>query len=1137
MRNKTWRSVFSVLLAAALLLPMAPAVRADALSGEAAKVAGDYSSESDVTVAATGITLSPAGGTVYYRDGYAGKITVTAVVSPSNYSGKVKWTLETGGGLVSLSAAETDVSLGKAEATLTTMGTGEGSVNLKGAAGGHSATITITVAKDTVKPSTVAFSNTALSVRVGESAKVSLKDTPEYLSGGKAASVTYVSSNTAVATVDANGSVQGVKVGTATISARVDGAAVPGGGTVTVTVAPPTPELTGSATLGSNFSLRSFHTSLNTQFSSAYGHGPTKISFSDLGTAGTLTDKDGRAVVSGTQYAFSELLDMYLKTASAGKFECKYTVKDDTAANAISGTVTITISVPNYPVRIPIDGSANYSFDQAGSGGKTGAQMIGETLGTFGSIKFGAVSTASGNVGTLYTGNPPSNDNRVENGTVVSSSAVNKLYFTPSRAGTYTISFTAYSNSDGTGAVICTGSLILPVDAASLDLSFSLSSVAPYTFSNAPGSGTDSLASQLRDVINGAVGSSLWGGIKFDGAASAPSTGTLYPNSSSRAISTSDYISKTNISYLYYVPERSGTYEITYGVYENENSTKVIATGKLTIYAAAIPAGASDITYTTTAKSTVTLSESDFINFFQKKNSSKYHLAYVIFNEYDGNGTFYHGSSSFLPYNSSDYYTSTYTGSMPTNARYLDRLTFTAPSDTGYTAVLFTCYGGTATNSATTVTTGKLCIFYSADSVPVVSYNISGGTSADLKEADFAAAYNAAMKTSLSKPSFTIQLLTVPSKGTLYHYYSGNNRRALTSSNFANYTFAVNDTSRSSVDELTYIPDRNESGTDEITYLVSSSGGAVLYIGTIQFKFGSDLTLYVTNDGSNFQLTDFYDASDSDPILYVTFPQPSAGKVYVYAGDRYVAASAATKLYTVSASNGDYPITSAFYAPRANETGAVSIQCVAHRKSGATNNNTITLNILSKSSSTTFGDVGGVTSWAANSIDFARKMGLVNGTQLNPPLFSPSNTMRRSDFVLMLYRLAGSPAVVGSSPYADVTSDKYYYDSVVWAYGNNIMRNVTFNNLYDPEGALTRQDFAQILFNYTRAMGGNTASNVSLLSYSDASSVSANTLEGVMWAVANGYITSAVVGALYIEPTRAATRAEISTLLHRYLTY
>lgn len=1133
--NRIWKSAFSVLLAIALLLPMAPVVRAEGGEGE--------SESASVSAERVELSTNVSGNQIYYRSGYAGEITVTATVFPSTYTGKIQWELSEDARLKVLSKDET-VSGGQAKITLQAMqpvsnldvptltaavDTAATTSKIK------SAPLVIKVAKDTVNTSQINFTQTSATVQIGKTVQLSLNTKPVYPSGNGTPPLVYESSAPAFATVDENGLVKGLREGGATIIAKVDNVQL--GTSVNVSVVPLSSSLTGEATLGVKFSMQDIYDSLLSQFSSTYGVKPTKVTFPALNKAnGTLCSKGGTPIVANDPYDFSQLHDMYVDPTNAGTFSFKATVTDGT--NSITGNIAITIVVPTKAIRIPLTGSTNYSFNQVSedNSGRTGAQLIRDALGTFGSISFDSVSTESSKVGTLYTSSFANSDNRVSNGTVVTASDIDDLYFTPSRAGTYTVSFSTYSGSSGYGTVISKGELIIPVDGTSLDLSINLSKVEPYTFANSPSSGSNSLYALLLSAINGSVGGSNWGGIKFDGIASASTCGTLHQSSAhARAISADDYIAKSSISQLYYVPDRAGTYEVVYGIYGTAESTKPIANGKLTIVCSTIPTGVSDITYTVSTKGSVSFKETDFIDFFQKENGNRYELSYVVFTEYLGDGTFYHDSQSFVPYNSADFYASTYSGTLPSNPHYLDRIKFTAPEKSGVTAVTFTCYG--TAGSTTKQTSGKLCIFYTANTVPALTYNASDVASIDLKEADFVAAYNAAMNTSIAKPSFNIQLLTAPNKGLLYYYYGGGNtRRNLTSTNISDYTFAVNGSSHDTVEYVSYSANKSSFGTDTITYVASSTSGTLLYVGEIQFKLSSDVSINITNDGSNFQLSDFYTSNESDPVLYITFPKPSAGVVYAYDGNRYVAATAATKFYTVSPGDGQYALTSAFYAPKANDTNPITLKYVAHRKSGITSSNSMTLNVLSKTSSATFGDVAGVTGWASNSIDFASKMGLVKGTSTNPPKFSPSNTMRRCDFVLMLYRLAGSPTVSGAT-FSDVTSDKYYYDSAVWAFRNNIMRNVTINGLYNPEGAMTRQDFAQILYNYANAIGEDTSNTGSIRAYADASSVSSNTLEGVTWAVAKGYITSAVAGQLYIEPTRAATRAEISTLLHRYLTY
>lgn len=1124
--NKAWRSVLSVLLAIALVLPLAP-------FASAAETEPVY---------ATSVTVAPSStDNVYYRAGQTNSVKLNATVTPSDYSGTITWS-SSGSSLSK--ASGTGKSL-----TLTVLGTGATTVTatVNTAAGQTTSnSYTVNVLADSVQSTTVSLSKS--SIQVGDTARATATATYHLGTDSSPSSVNYASSDPSVASVNASsGVITGKSEGTTRITATIGGVT---SSQKTLTVTAPSANITDTATVGTDLLLREVSTRLAAQFTNAYAYpsGNARITFSIPSSStvyGALYDSTG-AAITDDPYDFSELESMYLRPVADGDF--KFTIITTDGGRRLETTVAITISTPTRYIRVPIDGSADYGFSAASAdaNGRTGAQLIRDAIGTsYGSIRFASILSGE-NVGTLYTSsNIMDAGNRVGSRTVVNAADVGSLYFTPSRTGTYRIAYTAYSGANASGTVLCTGELSLAVDAASLNVTVNLDSTRAYTFSSTPSSASSSAAAQLRDVIDEALGRSAWGYIKFDGAdqVSASAAGVLHENSSTeRAIRTRDYISRSDISDLYFVPARVGAYEVGYGVYVDTTSTSPIATGTLRISVSTVLTGTADITYTTSVGSKISLKESDFVDFFENKLGSRYYLSSVVFTDYSGGGTFSHGSTAFVPYNSADYYSSSYTGTLPANARYLDQLSFTAPAESGFTAVEFTCYGGTSSSATGTTRSGMLYIFYTANDVPAVTYSAYNVASVALRETDFAASYKTATKTTAANPRFSIRFLDIPSSGMLYKNLSTSNRTTLTSNNIGNHTFTVGATSATnSVDTLTFVPNTRATGTETIPYIVYDSEGAQLYTGALNFKHTVDRAVSVSGDGLGFSLTDFYSAGDSDPVLYVTFPAPTSGRLYVNTGTRYVTPAEDTKFYTISNAYGDYPITSVLYAPKYGQTSPVTLLCTTHRRSGATYEDSIIVNPVSKTASSNFSDVSGNLSWAVNSIDFASKLGVVGGTGGNPPKFSPLNTMKRCDLILILYRLAGSPAVTGTTPYTDLPAATTSYgreinDSALWAYRNNILSGVVTGTLYNPNASLLRQDFAQFVYNYTNAMGVSTINSGNLRLYSDASQVSSYALAGVTWAVANGYFTS-TSGGMTIEPQRAATRAEISTLLHRYLTY
>ena len=75
-----------------------------------------------------------------------------------------------------------------------------------------------------------------------------------------------------------------------------------------------------------------------------------------------------------------------------------------------------------------------------------------------------------------------------------------------------------------------------------------------------------------------------------------------------------------------------------------------------------------------------------------------------------------------------------------------------------------------------------------------------------------------------------------------------------------------------------------------------------------------------------------------------------------------------------------------------------------------------------------FADIHG--HWAECQMTWAQEAGILTGT--SSTTLSPDDTATRAMAVTVLYRYAGSPAVEGTSGFADVPADAYYADGVAW---------------------------------------------------------------------------------------------------------
>ena len=179
----------------------------------------------------------------------------------------------------------------------------------------------------------------------------------------------------------------------------------------------------------------------------------------------------------------------------------------------------------------------------------------------------------------------------------------------------------------------------------------------------------------------------------------------------------------------------------------------------------------------------------------------------------------------------------------------------------------------------------------------------------------------------------------------------------------------------------------------------------------------------------------------------------------------------------------------------------------------------------------TFTDVS-ETAWYKNSVDYAVEHGLMNGTGSNT--FEPESTMTRAMLVTVLWRYANAPKP-GANPFTDVPNGKWYTDAVAWAAENGVVNGVG-DGKFEPDGSVTREQMATILYRYTQKVGIDTSKHTELSAFPDASRVSAYARAPMQWVVAEGVIGgSRENGQDWLNPQGNATRAEVATILMRFI--
>lgn len=176
------------------------------------------------------------------------------------------------------------------------------------------------------------------------------------------------------------------------------------------------------------------------------------------------------------------------------------------------------------------------------------------------------------------------------------------------------------------------------------------------------------------------------------------------------------------------------------------------------------------------------------------------------------------------------------------------------------------------------------------------------------------------------------------------------------------------------------------------------------------------------------------------------------------------------------------------------------------------------------------------TDWFYEDVAFVFANGLFNGISQNE--FAPHMTMSRAMLVTVLYRMhklfgaEGGEETAYENPFDDVPDDKYYTEAVKWAAANGIVAGKG-NGTFDPNGEITREQLAAILYRYMQYAGIEYEATDEYITFEDESSISNFAKEAVQVMNKSGIIRGKGNGK--IAPKSSATRAEVAAMLHRFV--
>lgn len=167
--------------------------------------------------------------------------------------------------------------------------------------------------------------------------------------------------------------------------------------------------------------------------------------------------------------------------------------------------------------------------------------------------------------------------------------------------------------------------------------------------------------------------------------------------------------------------------------------------------------------------------------------------------------------------------------------------------------------------------------------------------------------------------------------------------------------------------------------------------------------------------------------------------------------------------------------------------------------------------------------------WYYDAVAYVYQQGIMVG--MSETTFEPNTTVNRALVVQMLYNLEGQPQVSGDSGFSDIRDDQWYAKAVAWASANDVVAGYE-DGTFRPTRAVTREEFAQILYNYAKCKGYGLSASADLGKFPDSGQVSSWAETALGWANGNGLINGHDDGRL--DPKGSTIRAQAASILMNF---
>lgn len=171
------------------------------------------------------------------------------------------------------------------------------------------------------------------------------------------------------------------------------------------------------------------------------------------------------------------------------------------------------------------------------------------------------------------------------------------------------------------------------------------------------------------------------------------------------------------------------------------------------------------------------------------------------------------------------------------------------------------------------------------------------------------------------------------------------------------------------------------------------------------------------------------------------------------------------------------------------------------------------------------------TAWYYNAVKYVYENNLMAGT--GTTTFDPEVSLTRAMTAQILYNLEGQPKVDEEATFADMNeAPTWSVDAIAWAQDTGVVAGMG-DNEFAPNAKVTREQFAQMMYNYAKYKKYDLTKTGDLSKFPDDSSVSDWAETAMSWANGNGLINGHEDSGL-IDPAGNTIRGQAASIIMNF---